>query len=557
MKFKSWTLSSLSLGKYIQKLLQHVQKSIRIQLVLTFSCCLLLASLIGFVSSTEFVTKERKLDFTSGQVTIDENARGLVRQFNQMNQDINGLVKELGMEDPIFRQKFLDRPLPLSKGNGEWLSIPSEGKSVYHLTKNELIQYVIDVPKQKNNLKVLVTDLDGKVLYHSAGSKDTQVNLHHIIENATMIHIAQQHDEHPILSSFYPISLSGPKAFLIVSGSPKPTVIYVNEPGITPYVLAVITFILCFYYITKRKMKEIEGIASGLMEIAKGNLKHRIQEKSNDELGSLASNINYMAQELDQMMERQRETEKLKDELITNVSHDLRTPLTSIMGYMRLVKDHQYQSQTQLDEYVDIAYGKSEQLKTLVEALFDFTRLNHKGIQLKMEQVCLNQMLDQLMEELVPAAQGNNVTFCKDFPAERIMIKVSPNHMVRVFENILMNAIKYSLHPGTIRVKLKKSEGAARIIVSNATSEPLSKEAVKRLFERFYRVDSSRSSSKGGTGLGLAITKSIIELHHGSIDVEYDEPEITFVITLPLGSGTQKEGNKELSRFLFPHDRVQ
>ena len=90
-----------------------------------------------------------------------------------------------------------------------------------------------------------------------------------------------------------------------------------------------------------------------------------------------------MASELDQMIERERQAEKLKDELITNVSHDLLTPLTSIMGYMRLVKDHQYKNQAQLDEYVDIAYGKSEQLKKLIEDLFDFTRLNYEGVQLK------------------------------------------------------------------------------------------------------------------------------------------------------------------------------
>ena len=94
-----------------------------------------------------------------------------------------------------------------------------------------------------------------------------------------------------------------------------------------------------------------------------------------------------MASELNEMIEMQRQTEKIKDELIANVSHDLRTPLTSIMGYLRLVKDHQYKSQTQLDEYVEIVYGKSEQLKKLIEDLFDFTRLNYEGVQLKKEKV--------------------------------------------------------------------------------------------------------------------------------------------------------------------------
>jgi signal transduction histidine kinase len=512
-----------------------LRESIRIQLILSFAVCLLASMLIGFASSHLFVTHDKRRDYTEGQVTIDENARELVKQVNQMNQNVAGLVKELGIEDPSFQHQFLNRPLPSSKGNDQWLSINADPRSVYHLTENELIQYLINVLKQQSNLKTLVTDLDGKVLYKSAGAKDTQVDIRHVIEAATATRIGKHQEENPTFTSFYPITLKGTKAFLLVSGSPKPTIITVSEPGITPYLLAFATFILCFYFLTKRKMQEIESISSGLREIAKGNLTFRIKEKSKDEVGSLATNINYMAEELHQMIEKQRQIEKMKDELITNVSHDLRTPLTSIMGYMRLVKDHNYQDQAQLNEYVDIAYGKSEQLKKLIEDLFDFTRLNQEGIQLKKEQVSLGQMLEQLVEELVPIAHENQVVFHKEIPRERMLLEIDPDLMVRALENIVMNAIKHSVHPGTIQVKMQKNGQVIQIIVSNPC-EPLSEEEVNRLFERFYRVDYSRSSGKGGAGLGLAITKNIIELHHGTIDVDYQEPNISLKITLPFSS---------------------
>ncbi|MEH7336191.1 HAMP domain-containing sensor histidine kinase [Neobacillus drentensis] len=518
----------LPAGSYFKKPVHLVKTSIRIQVILAFAFCILVSVLVGFASSPFFVSKDKRFDFTEGIVTIDESARELVRQFKQMNQDINGLVIEMGDENPDFKNKFLNRT-----GSGDWLSVPNGNTSSYHLTKEELIDYLINTPKQQNNLNAVITDLDGKILYKSNGVSDTQVDLPLEMKNANKTFIGKEHDENSTVTRLYPITLDGSKNYIIVNGIPKSTAYYEEETGVTPYLLGLVTFILCFYLITKRKMKEIEELALGLMEIAKGNLHYRIREKSSDELGSLAANINYMAFELNEMIERQRQTEKLKDELITNVSHDLRTPLTSIMGYLRLVKDHQFKNKTQLDEYVDIAYGKSEQLKKLIEDLFDFTRLTYEGVQLKKEKVSLNQMLRQLLDELDPIAKDNHVSFMTDLPKEQIMLAVDPNQMVRALENVLTNAIKYSTPPGDIHVSLIHNKHAVQLSVSNPC-QTLSEEEVARLFDRFYRVDPSRSSNKSGAGLGLAITKSIIELHHGTIDVSYKNHIISLSITLPI-----------------------
>ncbi|PFO09628.1 two-component sensor histidine kinase [Bacillus sp. AFS076308] len=522
-----------SSDNYLNKLALLVKTSIRIQVILAFAFCILVSTLVGLAASPFFVNEDRRLDFTEGVVTIDESARDLVKQFNQMNQDINGLVLDLGNEDPAFKKKFLKRSPTYAKGTEEWVTVPYDRKSVYQLTKTEFIQYLINKPKIQFNLNTLITNSDGKVLYRAKGISDTQINLENVMTNAQKTLVGKDHDEHPTITKLYSITLDGEKNYIIVSGVPKSTTVYIKETGVTPYLLGLVTFIICFYLITKRKMKEIEEIALGLMEIAKGNLNYRIREKSKDELGSLATNINYMAFELNEMIERQRQTEKLKDELITNVSHDLRTPLTSIMGYLRLVKDHQYKSQTQLDEYVDIAYGKSEQLKKLIEDLFDFTRLNYEGVQLKKEKVSLNQMIRQLMDELDPIANDNNVKFSNDLPKEQIMMKIDPNQMVRALENVLTNAIKYSTPPGNIYVKMIKNKQSVQISVSNPC-ETLTKEEVTRLFDRFYRVDTSRSSNKSGAGLGLAITKSIIELHRGTIHVDYKNQMIELTIVLPF-----------------------
>ncbi|MBU8918416.1 HAMP domain-containing histidine kinase [Bacillus sp. FJAT-29953] len=522
-----------SRGGYLQKLTNLVKTSIRIQLILAFAFCTIISLLVGWASSPFFVSEDRKLDFTEGVVTIDESGRDLVKQMNLMNQDITELVKDLGDQDPDFKSQFLQGSQPSGKGNAERLTVPYDGKSFYVLSKDELVQYLINTPKQLNNINALITDSGGTVLYRSKGAIDTQVNLQEEMKKAKMPLAGKELDDHPIVTRIYPINMDGGKNYLLVSGVPKSTSVYVKETGVTPYLLGLITFILCYYFITKRKMREIEEIALGLTEIAKGNLKNRIREKSQDEVGSLATNINYMASELTEMMERQRQTEKLKDELITNVSHDLRTPLTSIMGYMRLVKDHQYKNQAQLDEYVDIAYGKSEQLKILIENLFDFTRLTYEGIQLKREKVSLNQMLRQLMDELDPIAKDHDVMISSNLPKEPILMEVDPNQMVRALENVLTNAIKYSTPPGEIHVHMVKNEHSVKISVSNPC-DSLSEEEVARLFDRFYRVDPSRSSNKSGAGLGLAITKSIIELHQGTIRVDYKNEVIQISIELPF-----------------------
>jgi signal transduction histidine kinase len=522
-------------GSYLNKVIHFVKSSIRIEVILAFSFCILVSLIAGFASSPFFVNTDRRLDFTEGIVTIDESARNLVIQFNQVNQDLYGLITALGDEDPSFKNKFLNRSLPSVKGNDERLTVPNENNSSYQLTKKELIQYLINTPKQQNNINVLISDFSGKVLFKSEGVTDTHVDLKNVMRNAEKAFVGRDHVEHPTITRVSQITLNGEKNYLIVNGVPKSTAYYVQETGVTPYLIGLVTFILCFYLITKRKMNEIEEIALGLMEIAKGNLNYRIREKSKDELGSLATNINYMASELNEMIEKQRQTEKLKDELITNVSHDLRTPLTSVMGYLRLVKDHQYKNQEQLDEYVDIAYGKSEQLKKLIEDLFEFTRLTYEGERLKKEKVSLNQMLIQLMDELEPIAKENHVSFSNDLPKEQLLMVVDPNKMVRALENIFMNAIKYSIRPGNIHVEMVKNNNYVQISVSNPC-ESLSQDEVIRLFDRFYRVDTARSSNKSGAGLGLAITKSIIESHQGTIHVDYKNKIIRITISLPFNS---------------------
>jgi signal transduction histidine kinase len=298
---------------------------------------------------------------------------------------------------------------------------------------------------------------------------------------------------------------------------------------------AFVFFIFLFYYLTQKKMRYVEELASGLRMIAKGNLDYRVVERSQDELGSLAKDMNFMVSDLQQKIEEERRSERLKNELITNVSHDLRTPLTLIIGYLRLLHDKNYETSEQADGYVSVAYNKSEKLKALIDDLFEYTKLSNHDVPLHKRGVILNEVLEQLLEEYVTISEEKQLTLIRSIPQERITVNIDVEQMIRVFENLLGNSVKYSPKPGVISVGMAREHQYALIRISNK-ADALTRDELAQLFDRFYRMDAARTSDTGGSGLGLAIARSIVESHEGSIWAESENGEIHFYVKLKLVS---------------------
>ena len=280
-------------------------------------------------------------------------------------------------------------------------------------------------------------------------------------------------------------------------------------------------------------MKYLDEIAIGLKIIASGNLNYRIEERGTDEIKTIAYNINYMAKEIGEKINAERDAEKTKTDLITNVSHDLRTPLTSVMGYIGLVIQKRYKDEGEMNEYLNVAFNKAERLKVLIDDLFEYTKYNSHGITLNKNSVNLSEFLSQLIEELMPVLDDNNLTVFKKFECDRVFVQIDPIKMLRVFENLLTNAIKYSYKPGEIIIGLYEKDGKAIVVFRNK-GEHLIKEKTDKLFDRFYRVDESRNTSTGGSGLGLAISKNIVELHDGKIWAESIGNNISFYVELDI-----------------------
>lgn len=504
-----WPQLLFDFAKDIYQFVSHnVYESIRLQLILTFVICSIAALSVIAISNSFFMELNRRpwIDYSASIRSIDGTARSILYSIqNEMKHQDRSYNDELDVEQPpVYR---------------------SEQERIERLIQTE--------SNRHSNIKILILDLDGKVLYKSENATETEVDLHSIIRNAMDVRYEGDLTNGKEYNSFYPINLEKTKAYLVVAGMPQPQINYVYENSAMPYLLALIIFVALFYMLTKKKMKYIQELAGALLEISKGNLAYRTVQKGGDELGSLASSINYMAEQLQIKEAEERKAEKIKNELITNVSHDLRTPLTLIMGYLRLLKDKNFGDEQQADHYISIAYSKSEKLKVLMDDLFEYTKLSNEGVKLIQEKVNLNELLEQLLEELVSYAEDNQMTIKKAISHEKLLVMVDPDKITRVFENLLTNAIKYSHKPGEIKVLLYRDSDYVKVCFINK-ADPVSEEDLTRLFERFYRIDRSRSSETGGSGLGLAISKSIIDYHKGDIWVEADGDEVRFWVKLKL-----------------------
>lgn len=284
--------------------------------------------------------------------------------------------------------------------------------------------------------------------------------------------------------------------------------------------LIIILFIIVVTYIPGRiKAKYIKEIAGGIKIISDGNLDYKIKSKGNDELAVLADEINKMSCNLKFQIEEERKAERLKDELITNVSHDLRTPLTSLTAYLELVNSDKTSLQNK-EKYAKIAEEKSHRLKNLIEDLFEYSKLESGGIKLQKNEVNIIEIIEQSIGELSINATDKNISFDKRYKDSSIILKVDSGKIARVFENIISNAVKYSKAGSIVKIDAEMKNNNVIISFESVPEVPLKKEDTQKIFGRFYRTEKSRNSQHEGSGLGLAIAKSIVKLHGGDIWAE-------------------------------------
>ncbi|WP_145050700.1 cell wall metabolism sensor histidine kinase WalK [Paenibacillus xylanexedens] len=311
----------------------------------------------------------------------------------------------------------------------------------------------------------------------------------------------------------------------------------INNIGSIPLmlVIGILGFVLFFFLFTRRTIMVLNEITAGIQEVAKGELSHRIEVKSSDEFGVVAASINQMAEQLQLSLEEERNAVAAKNDLITGVSHDLRTPLTSILGFLEYIEKDRYQDEIEMRYYVSIAYEKSLTLRKLIDDLFEYTRVSGGNLPLSMTTLNLNSFLMQLAEEFTPMLEEAGMTYTFVGGQEPLWIEAAPGELVRAYENLFSNAIRYGSKGKVMEIGLGLEGDEAVVRISNY-GDPIPAQDLPYLFDRFYRVDKSRSRETGGTGLGLAIAKSMIELHHGTIAAYSDKGRTDFVTRFPIAS---------------------
>lgn len=309
------------------------------------------------------------------------------------------------------------------------------------------------------------------------------------------------------------------------------------------YAISFIIFVEIFFKLIDFTIEYIRKLRRSIQQVTSGNYGVQCEVEYDDELGSLAANINVLSKTL---LAKEKESEKLKEkeraaldiernaerqknELITNVAHDLRTPLTTIVGYLELIKDDTALSKEDVHKYSGIAYEKSIRLQEMMDDLFEFTKLDNADIKLNKSMINLSGLIMQMTDEFYPSFKDCNITPIVDLPEENIYVQGDGQLLARVFDNLISNALKYGYHNTDLKIEVSGDEKYATVKVINH-GDTIASEDIPLLFNKFYRTDSSRNSKTGGTGLGLAITKNIVDLHHGDISVTSDDQITTFIV---------------------------
>ncbi|UNK18177.1 HAMP domain-containing histidine kinase [Paenibacillus sp. N3/727] len=297
-------------------------------------------------------------------------------------------------------------------------------------------------------------------------------------------------------------------------------------------------FVCIVLLLSRRTITTMNQLIEGTNRLARGELDQEIKVKSDDEFGLMADHINRMAKQLKLSMEEERMAVQAKNELISNVSHDLRTPLTSIIGYLRLVSEDRYKDEVELRYYTDIAFEKSTRLGRLVNDLFDYTRMGYSP--LNRADINLVELLGQLATDfsLAGHTRQDNVQVMFTATEEKIIIAADGDKLMRTFENLLSNAIRHGKDAGRIDLTVNRDQHHAIVQVINF-GPPIPSHSINHIFERFYRADASRTDQTGGAGLGLAIVKSIIDAHNGTIRVSSSEAQTMFEVRLPFSSSSK------------------
>ena len=257
-----------------------------------------------------------------------------------------------------------------------------------------------------------------------------------------------------------------------------------------------------------------------------------LSENCPEELLEFSGKLKEFKESLKENEQARLQAEQQKNDLVVYLAHDLKTPLTSVIGYLTLLEEAPELSAEQKAKYIDIALDKAHRLEQLINEFFDITRMNYQKLPAYKSPVNLTILLVQIINEFFPMLEEKNITAVQQIEPE-LILSADADKMARLFDNLFRNAVNYS-HAGTeIVCNARKGNGCILVNIKNR-GEHIPQEKLDRIFDKFYRLDSSRQSATGGAGLGLAIAKQIVELHDGTIEAVCNHGVTEFRMVFPV-----------------------
>lgn len=320
---------------------------------------------------------------------------------------------------------------------------------------------------------------------------------------------------------------------------------HLSRDTLVSFMLVTVIATICFFIIyfllfIKRIVKDMTYISDRIIDIADGKSDEKIIIERQDEIGEIAGRINEMTAQINQLIKSERDALQSNKDLIACVAHDLRTPITSVKGYLDLALDTKHYDLEQRQKYVRIAQTKANRLEYLIHDLFNYTKLTSGEITLHRSKIDLVQLVEQMVEEFYPLFQEEELECTTKYNISYLEMNMDGELIARAVQNLLSNAIKYGKDGKHVYVELECLEQEVQIRVTNY-GLVIPEESIKHLFDKFYRVERSRNVKTGGTGLGLNIAQEIVHLHGGRIQVTSGASGTCFTIALPLHKEEEEE----------------
>lgn len=292
---------------------------------------------------------------------------------------------------------------------------------------------------------------------------------------------------------------------------------------------AVILMMLVAFYLAMGKFTRwLNRISAGVRQVVDETDEPVTLPK---ELAPIQADLTSLQATLRRREEEARQAEQRKNDLLVFLAHDLKTPLTSVIGYLTLLRDDPALTAEQRAKYTGIALDKALRLEDLMLEFFEITRESLHQSNVQTDEIQLSILLEQLADEFMPQLQEKKLT-CQTSIQPRLTVTGEADKLARVFDNVLRNAVSYSVEGGTVEIEAVRREGRVTITIRNQGLE-IPEQELALIFQKFYRLDAARSTRTGGAGLGLAIAKEIVELHGGTIHAESNGQKTAFVIDLP------------------------